>query len=399
MKKICFRGFFAIVIVFLCFVGIKGLWRKDIITEEKKLMKMEDHESTEKTKNEKNTEEWIYSEALDMEYPEVPAEPGVQIIVSDGIKLPEDRLLEKLSVYEYHEALYRDSSKQQKKRADKLAEMLLMDFFPGKQWKKKVIADKYQENYVYRIKGQKKNGFQYTANHDGIDNTQLICEKGVFSVAEPEDGDWDQAFREYSLSMLESFETGLWDGKNSHMAVSCSEKVAGNNGNYRYMIELDGIMATKYMGFSFHKFSNWASFQYRDGSLVSMFQMAQKVLDGKRPMESPYENMKAAFGKLKEELQEYLTVQGRQLQRYYCVRLDRAAVEYVDYYSMAGPNVFVPVLNAYLKMGTYDIAGGAWTWDDNYQVCYLLQLETGESDMGRYYDDYYTWQAPMTDKL
>lgn len=345
---------------------------------------------------ESGQEKTLYSDDFGIEYPAAPENVGVQVSVSENVKLPSDDSLWQLSVYVYHEAFGMNEAKKQEKHAGLLAGNILNDFFPGEQWNRTVVSDSYQDNYVYRIKGKEENAFQYTANKGEIDNSQLICEEGIITVPEPEDGNWEEAFQKYSEDMLEYFQVGLWDGENCHMACTDTKDTSETGGWYRYMIELDGIMSTKLTGVSFaDNFQNWASFHYENKSLVLMFQMAQRILDEKRDCVSAYTDMEEAFEDLKNGIEIYYNGYANTLKKYYVVNISSVTLEYLDY-NANNSNSFVPVLSACLQTGEYDISEKSWEWGE---YGYLLQLETKESGLGWYHDSFYVWQSPMTDEI
>ncbi len=393
LKYIMICVFFAFCIALLYLAGTVFFVEKDQKTEEVQ-------KNIKETNNQDNKEqEMLYSEEFGVEYPATPTEPGMQLAVSEQLQLPEDSYLEKLSIYDFHERFQPDSAKEQKLWAKSLSEMLLETFFLEEQWKMVVVSDAYQDNYVYRLKGKKQNAFQYTANKNGGDNTQLLCEEGMIKVPEPEDGDWDQAFREYSLSMLERFEAGLWDGETCHMAVSKTENIAGSNGSYQYMMEFDNIMGTKYIFSELRNSYSWANFEYKNGSLISMHQISEIIIDKKRPLEATYKNMEEAFQALKQSLEIYFTNYAQNTNQYNCIYIDEIKLEYLNYYSKATKKLptIVPILTAKLKVNSYDIEKSIWEQNDN--MGYMIQLETGESCIGKLGEDFFTWRSPMTDEL
>lgn len=220
MKRILLSFFITITALLYC-TGC-SLSSEPVDNKEIEKKQAEETEDTEETmtidaepqkKDVANAGEWIYSEELGMEYPEFPTEAGFQIAVPDGIELPDDSLLETLSVYEYHEVYEKYAkgfNKKHKARADYMADLLLDSFFPGERWIKKAVTqgEDYARGYEYHIKGKEKNQFEYwwyIGNGQPL-YSQLLCENGMMPVPEPEDGNWDRAFREFSLSLLDSFE-------------------------------------------------------------------------------------------------------------------------------------------------------------------------------------------------
>jgi len=340
--------------------------------------------------------EMVYSEKLDMTYPATPKEPGFQISYEKDMDLPDDDLLKTLSVYYYHRLFGFDCLKEQEERAEKLAAMLLKDFFPGKSWVRKDVNDSYQENHVYRLKGDKTTVFQYTANKDGGDNSQLLCEKGKIKVPKPEDGDWDQAFRDFSDALLKSFQIGLWDGKNHNMDVSFSKNVSGGNGSYWYKIQMDGIFDTQCL-FDSDGGTVWAAVCYEDGCLVSMNQMAQIVLDKSRPFKPAYAAMEDAWADLQDKVEKYLKNQASN-QYYYCAKCSNLDLQYQSYYEKRTKTYYyVPILTVVLDMDIYDFNNGSW--EKGQKISYALQLETGNGSEGFVRDEEdWWWQVPITDE-
>lgn len=355
-------------------------------TEEVQMIETGDAEETKaedaelQRKDVANAGEWLYSEELDMEYPEFPTEAGFQIAVADGIKLP-DKSLEELFVYEYHEVYEkyaRGANKKHKTRADSMAELLLNNFFPGKHWAKEAVVQKnadeidFLRGSQYHIKEKSRFEYWWYAEDGQFSGAKLICENGMIPVPEPEDGNWDQAFRKFSISLLDSFEIGLWDGESSHMDVGLAENVSGNSGCYEFRIALDGFLATRYHSMIYTdeycpEESRNVCFRYQNGSLVYMSQWEhQKVFDAKRHLETAYENVEDAFKALQEGLKDYLVREPN----YYCIKIESVDIEYID---MIG--TYVPILTAHLKMGEF--VEGAWRWDDRHGCS--IQLESGNT--------------------
>jgi hypothetical protein len=348
-------------------------------------------------KDEAAGEEMLYQEEFGIEYPAVPKEVGIEIIYDEDFTMPSDDSIKNLSVYEFHDMFGENETKKQEKYADTLSEKLLKDFFPGEKWKRTVNSDSWDHNYVYRIRGKEENGFQYTASKQGIDNTQLLCEPGEITVPVPEDGNYDKAYQEFSMEMLQYFQVGLWDGENVHMALRDTEDVTETGGYYRYMIELDGIGMTKCQGFD--DFANgtmvWAAFHYEDGSLLRMLQMAQKILDGKRECKLMYSSAEEAVDVLKQAMEIYYKQFSNRINQYFILNVKGVSLEYVEDREKDGTPCYVPIFTAYIQKGSYDFSSETWEWGEE---GYAIQLETGENDRGYYQEDAWAWEAPMTDR-
>jgi uncharacterized lipoprotein NlpE involved in copper resistance len=317
----------------------------------------------------------------------------VEILYDEDFTMPSDESIKNLSVYQFHDLFGANETKKQEKYADKLSQKLLEDFFPGEKWDRVARSKASQYNYIYRIQGKEENGFQYTANKDGVDNTQLLCEPGEITVPVPEGGDYDKAYQDFSMEMLQYFQVGLWDGENVHMALTDTKDVTETGGYYQYMVELDGIRMTKCYYLA-GNFNGWAAFHYEDGSLLGMFQMAQMVLDGKRECKPMYSSVEEAVEKLKQGMEIGYKQYAELGNDYYIAKVKNVSLEYMEYYGKDG-TTYVPILTAYIQQGQYNIDEGTWYWTE---TGYNIQLETGEIDKGNYVDNY-AWQAPMTDRL
>jgi hypothetical protein len=311
--------------------------------------------------------------------------------------MPPDESIENLYVYEVHDR-FEGGEKEQEEYADTLSEKILTDFFPGEKWDREVVSYTAQHNYVYRIQGKEENAFQYTANKDGGDNSQLLCEPGEITVPVPEDGDYDKAYQDFSMEMLKYFQVGLWDGENVHMTLTDTKDVTETGGYYQYRVEFDGIKTTKYTDMFSDQRMVWASFHYEDGSLLCMLQMAERVLDGKRECKPMYSSVAEAVDALGQAMEMYYKEQARSFGAYFVANVENVSLEYVGD-TKKEETVYVPILNAYIQEGSYDISEGTWKWRN---VCYAIQLETGETDAGTDdpdVNDIYAWEAPMTDRL
>lgn len=367
-------------------------------TQEKKYTKEEIIKEPEEVKNEG---EWLYSEDLEAEYPERPIESGYQIEIPEGIELPADNLLTNLYTYKFHTSIPYDVyyegfdeetqtnkkyekviDKQNKKEADRLANILIKKYFAkGTHWKKREIVTGYlSKGCRYLIQGKEKNEFQYwwtTYNGNGKPE-QIIAEPGMIPVPEPKDNDWDQAFQEFSLSLLNSFQLGLWDGKSCNMGLSYKENVSGKKGSYRYMIELDGNIGTNHtptLGNSCR--FGYVSFQYQDGSLISMYiDETPFIFDGKKQIKLNYKNMEEAFDTLKQKLVDYCK---EYKNKYFCIKFDKINIEYII---NSLDKSFTPILSAHVKWWEYDFKNiNKWIWEDpdpEHEFGCFLCLDTEE---------------------
>jgi hypothetical protein len=394
IKKILIGCAYVLAVVLLAAYGFGMFDRQettDVAQETQEEEETNDVAQETQENGETDGEEMLYQEEFGIEYPAAPKEAGMEILYDEDFTIPSDESIKNLFVYQFHDLFNENETKKKEKYADTLSQKLLEDFFPGEKWNRVVESNDSQDNYVYRIQGKEENGFQYTANKDGIDNTQLLCEPGEITVPVPEDGDYDKAYQDFSMEMLKYFQVGLWDGENVHMALTDTKDVTETGGYYRYMVELDGIRMTKCYFSS--NFNSWAAFHYEDGSLLGMFQMAQTVLDGKREFKPMYSGIEEAVEKLKQGIEiEYKRYAGFG-DGYYIAKVKDVSLEYMEYYGKDGAS-YVPILTAYIQQGLYNINEGTWNWREK---GYNIQLETGEVDEGDYVDNY-LWETNMTDR-
>lgn len=124
-KNIIIYAFLIVCIGLLYFAGTVFFADKD---KEHTIKETEEIDKDSKDKNDINTE-MLYSEEFGMDYPAEPVEPGVQIAVSEQLKIPEDSYLKSLSVYNFHERFQPKSGSKQETWANHLSEMLLNTFF------------------------------------------------------------------------------------------------------------------------------------------------------------------------------------------------------------------------------------------------------------------------------
>lgn len=401
-KKIKYIKPFFIIIIGLCSYGCSFSTKsKDNIEKaEKKYAKAEILKEPTEVKNEG---EWIYSEEFEIEYPEQPLEPGYQVEIPNGIELPDDNLLKELSIYTYHYALPYDIyakgvdvetqknkkykkvfDKEQKKMASNMAKMLLDTYFlSGKNWKEAEIVTSElsgTKRCTYQIQEQEKNQFSYSWDtlYGKVAGYNLICEPGIVPVPEPENGDWDQAFQEFSLSILNSLEAGLWDGQTCHMVLNYKKEVTENNGCYQYVVELDGIKGTGHqtIGWDFNCYFPPVNFRYQNGSLVFMATSQMPlIIDKKEKLESKFKNMEEAFDALKKGVADYLSTQKNS---YFGVKFDNKVT--VEYTYNTAENLCIPILSADLIWGEYSfIFGKTWMWESpGTDYGCFIRLDTGE---------------------
>lgn len=355
------------IMVFLFFIGHRTV---ELSPTMKSLVEMEKRKNTEKDNS--NIEDILEGTDVPMQ----PDKVGVTIDYAEDLELPEDSELKNWKVYEYEQLP--QGKENAKKLAKKIAKVLFGDYFSK--------ADKYEKYGTYYVDYRdKEKNFQFSLNLKRYSVFSFTHSSQEPEIEEPEDGDWDRAYREYSEELFQKLALGSWDGEQAYLELEMAGG-GGENAIYHYRYVYDEKRTTD---ISFPAATNTETdtifIEYNKGVLKRIetnnaFLFIKNIRDAKVNYSSIEEAMEDAVKKLR------ISSLGSKLANYYdYYRIDSVNFFYIQ--KMTGEFKeeynLVPVMDFELTNCHYLIEEQNWSISTgSNSVHYGIMLESGEELLG-----------------
>lgn len=319
------------------------------------------------------------------ECPQKPEKKGVTIERSKDLEIPEDSILENWKVYEFEGV-----GEFSEKRAEKMAKILLGDYFPKAEKKIEDYGDFGFYILTYRDKGINCN---FKAAIKVFSEITFTHRDHQQELEEPEDGDWESVYLERDKELLQQLELGVWNGEQGYLDLAESESRQFRSVSrhvYRYKIDNKALSDAEF-NFSYNtKPYNTSAFpitfEYQNGVLTEFSMYGEtnyrlkKIRDANIKYNSIEEILKEAEKKIKRSAL-LDTAENSRTYDYY--RIDGIQLYYMKYCygDLKRKYAFVPVAEIKFTEYYYDIITKQWQeiTDNTY---YGLQLETGEGNWG-----------------
>jgi len=306
-----------------------------------------------------------------LEGTDVPLEPegiGVTIDYAEDLELPEDSELENWKVYEYEEL---PQGKEDKERlAEETAKALFGDYFSKAT---RQNTDDYMLDY-----SDKEKSFHFYFNLTRLSRMSFKHFSAEPEIEEPEDGDWDRAYQEYSRELFQKLKLGSWDGEQANLELEASV-----GGTYVYRYALDGKKITDvHFSADIPIYIDTITLHYNKGVLTEIetpnaFLFIKNVRDAK----VKYSSIEKAMEDVEEKLRAG-ALNNKFNPQYTYYRIDSVRLSYMN--RMTGQfkeeYSLMPILDIGMTSCSYSIKERSWNINPSRH--YGIMLESGEEHWG-----------------